>query len=204
MTARDELRSALETIAAAVGERADLRKRDYAYASRYDFVLQEGTWYDAPTEPHGYPQGAPRMCFGNAIDAAVLHGLRYVEGYAASAVVPDMPIHHAWNLDPDGQLVDVTWGAWDGTGRCVVPVGAAYLGVEFSVERADEATWDGDASVLDDFRRDWPLFRVPWRGEPDGEEWEPSPRLEALRAYRDGDLETAYRLYADLEQELAL
>jgi hypothetical protein len=31
--------------------------------------------------------------------------------------------------------------------------------------RADDATWYGDGSVLDDYKRRWSLFREPWLGE---------------------------------------
>lgn len=185
----------LEKIAAA--ERAGgLFSRGYHYAGAADFCLREGTNFEAPTSPHPYMQGAPRACFGNAIALAAVHGLVYVEGYAENAVVPGLPIHHAWNLD-GGRVVDVTWGAYSG-GACVRPIGTAYLGVAFAVERADEATWDGDASVLDDLHRGWPLYRHKWCGETDWT-WFRSPRLDALRSYRDGPA-GARRLRALLEE----
>ena len=36
----------------------------------------------------------------------------------------------------------------------------------FSAARAHDCTWHGDATVLDDFNRGWPLLREPWAGEP--------------------------------------
>jgi hypothetical protein len=151
-----------------------LRSEGFAYEGPFDFALREGRWFTPkPLDPHGpYRPGAQRMCFGNAIVAAIIYGLPYVEGYAASIPNPMLPIHHAWNVDAEGNVVDTTW-RW----------GAAYLGVEFSVERADDATWNGDAAVLIDHDRGYPIFRESWQGEPDDLVWPPSERLDALRAY---------------------
>ena len=125
------------------------------YGSGYEFVLAHGTWFAFRPRPAKYEAGAPRSCFGNSIYACVRYpGLRYVEGFAAPAGFTALPIHHAWNLDASGGLVDLTWTE-----------GLAYVGVEFSVERADDCTWNGDASILDDCNRGWPLFRQPWTGE---------------------------------------
>jgi hypothetical protein len=148
------------------------------YRGPADFVLRHGRWWrPAGALPDGVEPGLPGRCYGNSIAGAVLHGLRYVQGWAlpASGV---LPVAHAWNADADGRAVDLTWPE----------PGRAYLGVEFSVERADDATWNGDADVLDDHRRDWPLLREPWRGEtPPDPAWTPSPALLALRARAAGD-----------------
>jgi len=60
-----------------------------------------------------------------------------------------------------------------------------------SAERADDATWNGDASVLDDFRRDHPLFKQPWPGEDWSRQWPHSERITLLRA---GKIEQAYEM----------
>lgn len=177
MTANDRtLRRLLQMFQAE----EQMRPRGF-YAGMYDFVLREGTWFDPPTGPLEYQRGAPRMCFGNAIVLAATRGLRYIEGFALSPL--GLPIHHAWNLDPAGQVVDTTWGLWAG-GRCLIPMGLAYVGVEFAVERADEATWNGDASVLDDWNRGWPLMQHPWEGERT--DWQESDRIKALRLLARG------------------
>jgi hypothetical protein len=85
-------------------------------------------------------------------------------------IVVGLHVQHAWCEDQTGCPVEVTW-PWPGR---------AYRGCRFDAGRADDATWDGDANVLDDSYRGWPLLREPWRGEQD---WEWSDRL---RAYRDG------------------
>jgi hypothetical protein len=137
------------------------------YTGPEDFVSQHGRVYEIV--PFTGRQGAPLMCYGNAVVEAAMRGLRYVEGYV---VAPDgRIIPHAWNETPDGQLMDTTW----------CNTGTAYLGVEFSVERGDDATWNGDACVLDDKHRGYPIFTQPWRGEDYTLEWPYSDRLETLR-----------------------
>lgn len=169
-------------------ERAD--ELGLAYAGPADFVLSEGRWWPVESGlPPGVPMyGAPRACFGNCIYAATVWDLRYVQGYALGldndgtlAAIP-----HAWVADASGRAWDLTWR----------PPGWAYLGVEFSVERADDATWNGDAETIDDRERGWPLLREPWgrECEPDPA-WPPSPSLIAARLMRDGDVEKARRVW---------
>lgn len=178
----DTLRVELAEIAAFMQDR--WRAAGFAYAGPAGFVLEHGkTWTAAPTLPEGVRDGAPRMCFGNAIACCGIYGMRYVEGYAMNRIDP-VPVHHAWNLDDAGDIYDVTWAR---LAREHDLGHVAYLGVEFSVERADDATWNGNATVLDDDERGWPLLRQRWDGEPEGLEWPPSERLEALRAYVAGD-----------------
>ena len=153
-------------------------REGFHYMSCADFLLQEGKWYDPVPFPKHVPQGAAKMCFGNAIMLAGLRpGWKYVEGYANAVI----PVHHAWNVDHHGQLVDSTW----------LNIGTAYFGVEFSVERADEATWDGDASILDDWMREWPIFREKWKGET---RENAVPASERIRLLRKRNLPALYRL----------
>lgn len=200
--AEQPLRDALTRTAKWERDQDGLIRRGYEYAGIHEFVLREGTWFPAPTTPHRYPQGRPKACYGNAINIAAFYGLPYVEGFAASAVVPSLPVHHAWNLDGDGCVVDTTWGAYDDEGNCIVPIGVAYCGVEFSVERADDATWNQDATVIDDWEHNWPLLREKWTGEDPGREWPASIRLQAIRAQRDDDYELAARLYRQMSEEI--
>lgn len=158
------------------------------YRGPADFVLRHGTWFKPAPYPYAIPPGLPKGCYGNSLYKAVAHGLRYIEGYMLmphvlgageeKLYVLDDPalgliIPHAWNADATGGLIDST-----------LENGAlAYLGVEFSVERADDCTWNGDACVIDDFVRRWPLLQKPWHGEPKGLVWPRSKRLEAIRAH---------------------
>jgi hypothetical protein len=137
--------------------------QQFHYVGMEHFLLEHGRWYDAPAWGGEYPQGAPKQCFGNAMILGVMSNLRYVEGLALPGVVP-FPIHHAWNLDEQGALVDNTW----------LNTGGVYFGVEFSLGRADDAIWNGDSSVLDDYMRGHPLYREPWLGEDYERTWTPS------------------------------
>lgn len=149
-----QLREAARPMARAVG---------LVYAGAADFLLQHGQWY-VPGALTVRERGQPRLCYGNAIMLAVKRPeLVYVEGYAVAPGIP-VPMMHAWNATADGTLVDITWQN----------TGVAYLGCVFSVERADDATWHGDACVLDDWKRRWPLLRRPWEGERPIEGYEPS------------------------------
>jgi len=134
------------------------------YAGPADFVMREGSWH----RPVGVLRGRPRHCFANAIAYAAARRWNYVEGYAMLPLsgtvgadgrkvvaAGDEIVHHAWVVDPLGAAYEVTWPA---PGRC-------YRGIVFSVERADDCTWNGDASVIDDPNRGHPLLRQKWTGE---------------------------------------
>lgn len=163
------LREALEKM-------RDLVKPEHGLVYRFgwDFVLQHGKWYEPCPYPD-IPSGLPKRCYATSILQAADRGWKYVEGYAfmpRDKGFSWVPIHHAWNATLEG-LVDSTWDNG----------GDAYFGVEFDVERAQDATWEGDASVLDDFRRGWPLFKQRWEGE---REW---PESEFTKLVRDRDEE---------------
>lgn len=178
MTRLDDLRDALDALRDP-WRRRGMRSRGLVYDGPADFVLRHGESFESIALPDEYEYGLPKLCFGNAIALALLRGLGYVEGYAMGPF--GLPIHHAWNVDEEGRLIDVTWSAiHDEEGRRPIP-DSAYLGVRFSLGRADEATWHGDATVLDDYRRDWPILREPWTGEDFDRVWpDPSPPLRAL------------------------
>jgi hypothetical protein len=146
------------------------------YQSPEQFVLTHGEWYKPRPLPRGVWRGTRKLCFGNAIYIAAAYGLPYVEGYSLLTLKDEAPtmLHHAWNLDAQGLLLDTTWVPYPGL---------AYCGVTFSVERADDCTWNGDASVLDDWRRGWPLLQQEWHGEPAELVWPASPRLAVIRKY---------------------
>lgn len=84
-------------------------------------------------------------------------------------------------------MYDATWDApgklrqWDRVWAL------GYLGVVFSAERADVATWTNDATVLDDPDHGWPLLRQPWKGEDYTIKWEASPILSLHRAGASAD-----------------
>ena len=141
------------------------------YTSLYDFVLQHGREYRPQPWPRENQRGADRQCYGNALILAGRYGLKYVEGVAVSpfgAVIP-----HGWNSNSAGELIDSTW----------LNSGLVYLGIEFSAERADDATWNGDAHVLNDEAQGYPVFQKPWQGEDYTIEWPYSDRIESHRLW---------------------
>lgn len=191
MLTRDQkilLRHLRKEAAAWAGEHAG---EGFVYDGPAGFVLDHGEWFEPRPTPPMYAPGAPAMCYGNAIVVSAFHDLPYFEGYAVDPGKSRSVFQHAWNRDETG-LVDVTWAAtvavaMDASLLVRGLPGAAYLGVRFSIERADDATWNGDASVLDDFRRGWPLLRQRWEGEPEQPVEYPGT-TERLRIIRERDL----------------
>ena len=139
------------------------------YTSPYDFVAQHGRDYRPAPWISEYKLGRQLHCFGNALCMAGMFGLRYIEGFTLAPT--GMLLHHGWNATRAGELIDVTWAN----------TGLVYVGVEFSVERADDAMWNGEATVLNDENRNYPIFQQRWQGEDYTLEWPYSDRLEALR-----------------------
>ena len=86
-----------------------------------EFMAEHGVWYTPPERPRpkGFRKMTDRRCYGNSF--TVMHrGFTYVEGWAANFM--GMPIHHAWVVDDEGNMIDPTWRQ----------VGLAYYGVPFA------------------------------------------------------------------------
>jgi hypothetical protein len=143
------------------------------YRGPGDFLLQHGKWFTRvavlPPEHH-WPRG---LCYGSALNAAVWYGEKYYEGIALC--LPQVVTWHAWNIQPEHPDVVIDRTFHD-------TPGLVYCGVEFSVERVDDCTWNGDASVLNDSRRNYPLFQQRWNGEDYSIKWPYSERIELLKA----------------------
>lgn len=113
----------------------------YAYACIEEFVLRHGNSF-APhplTREVAQHLRRPKECFGNSYLLARGSGgdLRYVEGYALG----QFPMPHAWCIDSENRVVDVTWATTLG-------VGVAYFGVVFDICR----TRTRPPFIFDDFR----------------------------------------------------
>ena len=171
MTPWQQMQEYLESAAAAFGWRSGL-----AYRGPADFVLHHGRDYEVAPWPRGFWRGAPLSCYGNAILVSAATDLPYVEGYAVPPEGP-RPLHHAWNVLPDGRALDTTW----------LNSGLVYCGAPFSLGRADHATWTLDATVLDDPLHAWPLLAEHWEGEPPGLTWPESLALALARLVCRGD-----------------
>jgi len=142
------------------------------YTSPFDFIAQHGVGYKPIPWRWGKDGvGVQKQCFGNAIANAGKYQMKYVEGFALAPT--GEIILHGWN-DYEGELMDPTWA---NTGLC-------YIGVEFSLERADDATWNGDAHIINDENRNYPIFQKRWEGEDYSIQWPDNDRLAAYRRWR--------------------
>ena len=73
-----------------------------------DFYLLLGRSFRAAPLPAGVDRGAPQQCYANAGRLAIESlELAYCEGYALKPGL--FPVHHAWCVNVDGQVVDPTW-----------------------------------------------------------------------------------------------
>lgn len=105
--------------------------------------------------------------YSGAADFLLRHSKEYAPAPLPPGITPGVP-RHCWER-----------------------IGLTYLGVEFSLERADDCSWYGDGSVLDDWKRDWPIFREPWTGEKPIPGYKPSPALVSAYKLACGDTEGA-------------
>ena len=83
-------------------------RREYINDDHMYVRLQKDGQFFTPLKhrPPQYPLMKIRDCFRNAYIMLQKPELEYVEGIAYSGI---MPVHHAWNVDKDGNVVDVTW-----------------------------------------------------------------------------------------------
>ena len=97
----------------------NLAGQNYVYAGAADLLLQHGKWYKPQSRPDGFIKLTPKACFANSQYYSQLKNknLHYVEGYALSII----PVHHAWVVDEDDNVIEVTWDT----------PGLAYFGLEF-------------------------------------------------------------------------
>ena len=118
------------------------------------FVLATGRAWTAKPRPANVRQMTPKYCFDNAYRlAARSRGrLRYVEGYATTYI----PMHHAWTVDRDGNVVDPTW-EYDADSR--LGADTPYFGTEFPLESVRAARAGGCYSVIDNWHQDFPVLR---------------------------------------------
>lgn len=113
-------------------------------------VLEHGTDYTPPASiaqnqrlmaEYGVEPGELKDCFANAgrecvFRAASTPHLTYVEGFAAGVI----PVHHAWLVTDDGQVIDPTWGTgraserFEELGSNDIGPGVAYRGIPVDQE----------------------------------------------------------------------
>ncbi len=112
----DELTSFVDEVAVMQGEHRNLK-----FAGDYALVKEYGKVYTPPEsivsnellmKERGVDPGDLKDCFMNAARAVVMDfvDLTYVEGFAISGGSLRLPVHHAWLVTDDGQVIDPTWG----------------------------------------------------------------------------------------------
>jgi len=72
------------------------------------FIARNGQCFKGRKLPRSIKRGTPKQCFENSTHLVIdRDGLRYVEGYAMREDIC-FPFLHAWCIDRDGRVVDVT------------------------------------------------------------------------------------------------
>lgn len=97
------------------------RPEGWRFTGPHEVVLQYGKFFDPAERPKGVKKGKDKLCFMNAAHLADDPDYTYVEGFAIPDGVP-IPMHHAWCVDKDGNVVDNTWKK----------PGKAYFGIPFT------------------------------------------------------------------------
>jgi hypothetical protein len=113
-----------------------------------EFLLRNGRKFVSQAKPRRYKMRTPKFCFYNSrrLVTRSRGALRYAEGYAASPEVPIL-IHHAWAVDSEDRVIDVTLQNYDT--RVSRSATTQYFGIVFPKE-----VWprDGGESMLDSGR----------------------------------------------------
>jgi len=135
-----------------------MRDQGFAYTTPEAYVLAKGQlWHrQGWTLPDRVKLMTPKHCFDNAYRLATRRkGLRYVEGYYATSI---LPLPHAWCVDADGRVIDPTWRRLDQPPYDAdVP---SYFGVVFPLEVVQAArTGSDNCSVLQDWEHGYPVLR---------------------------------------------
>jgi len=135
----------LNGFAQLVGERQNI----------YSLLLEHGRAFQpAPKLPNGVKKGVPKQCYANATQIILrqrskLPRYRYCEGYALPKRLFPMP--HAWLIDDQDRVVDVTW-----------PEGEEYFGVvmqrSFLISEMARSKRYG---IFETFRLNPMLFNAP-------------------------------------------
>jgi hypothetical protein len=91
----------------------------------------------------------------------------YVEGYAMGVI----PVHHAWCVDKDGNVIDTTWSATERVpGTMRAKVGTWYFGVEFDLGYVCSCRYRSKHDCVID---NWKLGFELLKGLVPEEKWKP-------------------------------
>jgi hypothetical protein len=117
------------------------------YCCIEEFVLKEGRFMGSRSKlSDDFPLDPMKQCFGNAYRRMMHKKLHYCEGFASTGIIP---VHHAWLVDMQGNVIDTTWVD-----------GLEYYGVEFETEYViGTVLARGCYGVIDNFQFRFPLLR---------------------------------------------
>jgi len=131
------------------------RPVDWVYDGMEDFLLQHGRFWVPRPLPDRIARMTPNFCFDNAFKLASRRkNLRYCEGIAAGII----PMHHAWCVDEDNNVIDPTWASTE------TNVGDAYFGVTFHVTLVRQYRSNDCTAVLNNWTSRFAIYRTPFHG----------------------------------------
>lgn len=116
----------------------------------WDFLAQHGVeMFAHPKLPGKYHEwkGPMKQCFHNAANAAFHEPeLIYCEGYASSII----PTLHAWCLDPEGRVLELTWSK----------PATDYFGIPFKLKfLVQQAIANEEYGLIDQMKNHFALVR---------------------------------------------
>jgi hypothetical protein len=122
------------------------RPPGFIYTPISEFVLKNGKFMGSRSiASNQCPKGEAKQCFYNAYHLASMFDFIYCEGYAAGII----PVHHAWCIDEDGNILDNTWDT-----------GEEYFGVPFDLKYVNKTILKRKKyGVIDNWEMKWPLLR---------------------------------------------
>jgi hypothetical protein len=123
------------------------------FACVEEYLVRYGVFMTPALLPLGVRPMPLSQCYENAFRlASRTKAFHYVEGIALGI----MPLHHAWCVDQDGNVIDPTWAIRDQGDK---PYGQAYFGVELSLDEVRRSRRGGRLTVLFDWVRDYPALQ---------------------------------------------
>jgi hypothetical protein len=110
------LTETLTQFASLMGQSKD-KPEGWKYGSLEELILTEGRSWEPQSLPESAAawKGEPKQCYKNAADAVLgmggkqpLSDARYVEGFVHAAGLEGLPIAHAWVVDKDDKVLELT------------------------------------------------------------------------------------------------
>ncbi len=128
----------------------------FMYRSLEEFLLQHGQAFRVSANQRLRPafRCVPQGCFDNAFRLAKRQGYRYTEGYACGPA--SIPVHHAWCLNAQNEVIDPTWSDH-------LAIGDEYVGVVIPFDLVKSTRHQANQSVLMNWQRGYPIFKQPWK-----------------------------------------